>query len=390
MLLIVWLLCGFVPLFSSQLDIEVHARSAILMNAETGAVLFEKQAHLPVNPASTTKIATALYALEQGLDLDRVVTVSREAMKAKPPKGKGEISPWWHESDGTMMGLKIGEMLTLDSLLHGLMLVSGNDAANVIAESIGGSIPTFLEQVNQYLAEIGCKNTQYRNPHGLTDPGHWSTAYDLAVMTRRALHLPKFRELVTTLTYLTPGTNKQPKREIKLTNPMLKPNSRYYYPKAIGVKTGSTAAAKQTLVAAAEHEGRVLIAVLLGCEIKGERFIEAKRLFDRAFAEEKTSRRLVGPENVFKREVPGSKVPLKAALITPLAIAFFPSEEPQCKAALHWKLERLPIRKGQKVGEVHILDEQNRLLNQGDLIAIEEIKGNFFFVLKDKISQLFR
>lgn len=388
MMFIVWLLCAFVPLFSAQLDIEVHARAAILMNAETGAILFEKEAHLPVNPASTTKIATALYVLEQDLDLNRMVTVSREAMKVK--SAKGGSCPWWHESDGTMMGLKIGEMLTLDSLLHGLMLVSGNDAANVIAESIGGSVPGFLERVNQYLAEIGCKNTQYTNPHGLTDAAHWSTAYDLAVMTRRALQLPKFREIVTTLTYVAPQTNKQPKREIKLTNPMLKPNSKYYYPKAIGVKTGSTTAAKQTLVTAAEHEGRVLIAVLLGCEIKGERFIEAKRLFDRAFAEEKTSRRLIGPENVFKKEIAGSKTPLKAALMTPLAITFFPAEEPQCKAALHWNGERLPIRKGQKVGEVQILDEQNRLLAQGDLMAVEEVKGSFLFVLKDKISQLFR
>lgn len=388
MRLILWLLT-LITTFHA-LEVEVRARSAILMNGETGAILFEKHAHLPLSPASTTKIATALYVLENDIDVNRKVTVSREAMKLKPPKGKGEIASWWHESDGTMMGLKTGEILTIDSLLHGLMLISGNDAANVIAENVAGSIPEFVARVNEYLSRIGCKSTQYRNPHGLTDPDHWSTAHDLALMTCRALKIPKFRKIVSTLVYSNPGTNKQPQKEIKLTNPMLKPGSRYYYPKAIGVKTGYTAAAKQTLVAAAEHEGRTLVAVLLGCENKGERFEDAKRLFEAAFAETKTFRRLMGPENIFTKEVPGSKNPLKASLITPLTITFFPSEEPKCKAALHWKCDELPIRKGQKVAEVHILDEQNRLLEKGDLIALEEIKGNFFFVLKEKVTRLFR
>lgn len=388
MRLVLCLLCS--TLFGGQLEVDVRARSAILMNADTGAILFERHAHLPLSPASTTKIATALYVLDQDLDLNRKVAVSREAMKAKPPKGKGEIAPWWHESDGTMMGLKTGEILTLDSLLHGLMLVSGNDAANVIAENVAGSIPAFVERVNEYLVSIGCKNTQYKNPHGLTDPDHYSTAHDLALMTCKALKIPKFRKIVSTLIYMNPATNKQPQREIKLTNPMLKPNSRYYYPKAIGVKTGYTAAAKQTLVAAAEQDGRTLVAVLLSCENKGERFEDARKLFDAAFAEQKATRRLMGPENIFTKEVPGSKKALKASLITPLSISFFPSEEPKCKAALHWKVEQLPIRKGQKVAEVHILDEQNRFLEKGDLIALEEVKGNFFFVLKEKVAQFFR
>ncbi len=388
MRLIFWLLCVSPSLFSTQLEVEVHARSAILMNSDTGAVLFEKHAHIPSYPASTTKIATALYVLDQNIDLKRVVTVSRESLRTKPSKGKA--ASWWHESDGTMMGLKVGERLTLEALLHGLLLISGNDAANVIAEHVGGSIPQFMEKVNAYLASIGCKNTHFTNPHGLNHPDHCSTAYDLAIMTRKALAIPNFRKMVSTLSYLKPKTNKQLEGEIKLTNPMLKPKSKYYYPKAIGVKTGNTAAAKQTLVAAAEHEGRILIAVLLGCEKTGERFEDAKRLFEAAFNETKTTRRLMGPEHVFMKEVRGSKAQLKASLLTPLAIAFFPSEEPKCKAALHWTFDQLPIRKGQKVGEIHILDEENRVLEKGDLIALEEIKGNFFFVLKDKMVQFFR
>src|SRR5690606_27597099 len=128
------------------------------------------------------------------------------------------VPSYWLESDGTMMHLKVGEMVTLDALLHGMMLVSGNDAANVVAEHIEGSVPQFMDSLNEYLQSIGCKNTKYSNPHGLTHHEHWSTAYDLAVMTRKALKIPKFREIVSTLVYTKPKTNKQPQSELRLTN----------------------------------------------------------------------------------------------------------------------------------------------------------------------------
>jgi D-alanyl-D-alanine carboxypeptidase (penicillin-binding protein 5/6) len=375
-------------LFSKQLEVEVSARSAILMNADTGVVLFEKQAHIPAYPASTTKIATALYVLDHQVDLGKNATVSAECLKGRPLKERDH--PYWLDSDGTIMGLKRGEVLTIDTLLHGLMLVSGNDAANTIAESLSGSIPKFVEMLNEYLHEIGCKNTQFRNPHGLTHSEHFSTAYDMALMTKKALQLPKFREIVSTLVYLKPKSNKQPEREIRLTNPLMKPKSRYYYQKAIGVKTGYTAAAQDTLVAAAENEERTLIAVLLGCEKSGQRYEDAKRLFETAFNEQKATRRLLGPENIFMKELAGSKAPLRAAVMKGVSIEYFPSEEPKCKAALHWSVDSLPIQKGQKVGEVQIKDESDRLLQKGDLVALEEVKGTFFFVLKEKFSRLFR
>lgn len=382
---------SFLPLLvAGQLDVEVRAHSAILLNAETGAVLFEKHAHVPAFPASTTKISTALFVLDRQIDINQHATVSRESLKGRPANGADRLHPYWLDSDGTMMWLKVGESLSLDVLLHGLMLVSGNDAANVIAETIGGTVPEFMDLVNEYLSSIGCKNTRFVNPHGLPHPDHMTTAYDLAIMTRRALQIPKFRKIVSTLNYTKPQTNKQPQSEIKLTNPLLKPNSRYYYPKAIGVKSGYTMASQFNLVAAAEHEGRTLIAVLLGCENKADRYENAKRLFEVAFAEEKSTRRLMGPENVFTRNVPGSKIPLKASLFKPLTNTFFPSEEPRCKAAVHWDVGQLPIRKGQKVGEIHILDDNGTFIQKGDLLALEEVKGTLWFVLKERIVQLFR
>ncbi len=383
MRLVFWFLCFSVSLVGKPLTIDVLARSAIVMNADTGAILYEKNAHLPVAPASTTKIATALYVLEKQIPLDRMVTISAESLRGRPLKDRDH--PYWLDSEGTMMGIKRGETLTIESLLHGLMLVSGNDAANAIAESIGGAIPPFMDELNAYLQSIGCHETQFRNPHGLTHPEHYSTAYDMALIARRALGLPSFRKLVATSSYPLPKTNKQPPRELHLTNPLLNPKSRYYYPKAIGIKTGYTAAAQGTLVAAATHQDRTLIAVLLGSEVKGQRFEDAKRLFEAAFAEPKEKRRLIGPESLFAKEIVGAKMPLKAAVAKEVTIEYFPAEEPKCKAALHWNLPPLPIRKGQKVGEVQIQDENGLFLQKGDLVALEEVKGSFFFVLKQKL-----
>jgi len=383
------LLCFFATLSAKQLNVEVSARSAILMNAETGAILYEKHAHTPNYPASTTKIATALFVLDQGIELDRIATVTSECLKGRPLKDRDHLPPYWLDSDGTKMGLKRGEMIPLESLLHGLMLVSGNDAANVIAESVGGSVPQFMNLLNEYLQSIGCQNTQFRNPHGLHHPDHFTTAFDLALIAKKALSVPKLREIVSTLSYVKPKTNKQPEAEIKMTNPMMRPKSKYYYPKAIGLKTGHTNAAQDTLVAAAEHEGRTLIAVVLGCEKEGARYEEVTKLFETAFHEKKGTRRLMGPENVFAKEVRGSKLPLKAALSKPLIIDFFPSEEPSCKAALHWDIKDLPIRKGQKVGEIHIHDENQRFLEKGDLVALQDVKGTFFFIIKDWVLGFF-
>jgi serine-type D-Ala-D-Ala carboxypeptidase (penicillin-binding protein 5/6) len=381
-----WFLCLIFPLLGKQLDVEVNSSSAILMNAETGAILFEKQPHMRSNPASTTKIATTLFILQKGLDLSAPMTVSADCLKMKEIGGD---HPYWLESDGTMMYLKKGEVLPLDALLHGMMLVSGNDAANTVAEGTSGSIAKFVEELNFFVEKLGCVNTQFQNPHGLTHPAHFSTAYDLALLMQKALQFPKFRELISTLSYTVPKTNKQRSRELLLTNQFLKPKNRNYYSKAIGGKSGTTAAAGFPFVQAASHNGRTLIAVILGTPKQTDRYRDTRRLFEAAFAETKTKRRLLGPETTFTKSLPTATRPLKASLSKALTIEFFPAEEPECKAALHWNVERFPIRKGQKVGEVHILDAKDTFLQKADLIALEGISENFFLKYKHKLLNLF-
>jgi D-alanyl-D-alanine carboxypeptidase (penicillin-binding protein 5/6) len=152
---------------SACLQCELSAPSAVLMNAETGKVLFAKNADVPCYPASTTKMATALYALHQKKDcLQQKIVASKEALMTVSPSVRKRSHPSYRlEFGGTHIGIKAGEELDYQTLLYGLMLSSGNDAANVIAEFISGSIPQFMQELNLFLQEIGCKNSRFQNPH---------------------------------------------------------------------------------------------------------------------------------------------------------------------------------------------------------------------------------
>src|SRR3989304_627075 len=151
-----------------QLNVEVSAKSAILINADTGAPLFEKNAHLPCYPASITKVATALYTLEKKSSyLDEVVTAPLDAIATVSPVARrqsGKPPAYRLEFGGTHIGIKAGEELSLRVLLYGLMLPSGNDAANVISHHVSGSIPTFMEEMNSFIRAKGCNETVFYTP----------------------------------------------------------------------------------------------------------------------------------------------------------------------------------------------------------------------------------
>ena len=379
----IFLLFFCCSLFARPLEVDVLARSAIVMNADTGAILYEKHAHIPMYPASITKIATALYVLEQkNPDLEQMATVSAEALRMKPAKHKENIPAYWGEVGGSKMGLVKGEVLSLDALLYGLMRHSGNDAANVIAENLSSSIPDFVSEVNQYVCELGCQNTHFCNPHGLHHDDHLSTAFDMCLIMKKALQIPKFREIVSSAYYQKPKTNKQPAAEISQKNPLLQ-SGKHYYSKVIGAKTGFHSKAKYTLAAAAEQEGRTLIAVLFGCDKRTDRYEDAIRLFDIAFAEPLETTVFSDPSHLFSYPVEGAKAPLQAVLKGNLAISYYPSEEPVCRAFVLWEPLALPIHKGQKVGEVRISDSSGIVLQRGDLVAKEDVKPTFVHFLKN-------
>lgn len=221
--------------------LSVSAGGAALIEAHSGRVLYEKQGDAPLPMASTTKIMTALLALEQG-DLEELISVPREA----------------EGTEGSSMYLQAGEKLSLQDLLYGLLLTSGNDAAVTIACHFGGSIEGFADMMNGKAAALGCKNTHFVNPHGLHSDGHYTSALDLCTIARAAMELETFRTMVSTQYHKTSTGNRV--RTLKNKNKTL-----WSYEGGCGVKTGFTKKAGRCLVFAAERAGMMLIGTVLNC-----------------------------------------------------------------------------------------------------------------------------
>ncbi|MBQ3125816.1 MAG: D-alanyl-D-alanine carboxypeptidase, partial [Clostridia bacterium] len=219
----------------------VSAECAVLMDADTGRVIWQKNADLRRGMASTTKIMTALVAM-QTVSLDRVVKVSPEAVGI----------------EGSSVYLYAGEQMTMEDLLYAMLLESANDAAAAIAVETSGSIAAFADAMNACAAELGLADTQFTNPHGLWDENHYTTARELAEITRAALSLPAFRTMVSTYKITIPLNQTEGVRLLINHNKLLKRNIG-----VIGVKTGYTKKSGRCLVSAAERDGVALIAVTL-------------------------------------------------------------------------------------------------------------------------------
>jgi D-alanyl-D-alanine carboxypeptidase len=235
----------------------ISARAAAVLDSETGRVLYAKEAHARRAPASTTKIMTALLAVE-ALPLDAPVVTSTDARDM---------------AGSSLMGIIPGLSLTTRDLLYGLMLPSGNDAAIELARAVSGSESAFVAGMNTRASQMGIKDTHFENPHGLDEPGHLSSAYDLAVIAREAMHNASFRDLAAAAWYDVPSA---PGWGFANGNSLLAS-----YPGADGVKIGWTDEAGWTFVASAERDGHRVIVALLDTP---ERDSDATLLLDWAFA----------------------------------------------------------------------------------------------------------
>lgn len=381
-------------LIGASLSCDVTASVAFLMNAENGKVLFAKNADEPLYPASTTKVATALYVLSSpGLNLDQMVTASSDALASLPVaiRRSGKHPSYRLEPGGTHMGLKVGEQMCLRSLLYGLMLSSANDASNVLAETISGSVSQFMTDLNIFLHKIGCVHTHFRNPHGLPDLEHLTTAKDLARIGQVAMKFPIFREIVSSSKYLRPETNKQPERFMPQGNALVKPGHKHYYPFALGIKTGYTVQAGHTLIASAKKGDRFLIGVVAHREGSDNRYRSMVQLFETAFQEVKENRTLFSAQHdLFQAQVEGAKDKLKAVLSQDVVVSFYPSEGTVYRSEIFWKTLPLPISQGEEVGEIRIFDEEGALQKTATLLAQRNVEATLSYKcnqLKDLISQ---
>ena len=308
--------------------VGTSASSAVLMDADSGRVLYQSNAHERRLIASITKLMTALAALESEHSLDEVVTVD----------------PAWAGVEGSSIYLQAGEQLRLETLLYGLLLRSGNDAAAAVAGFCGENTEDFVEAMNERAAGLGMRDSHFANPSGLNDEEHYSSAYDMALLARACLENETLAKMVSTRSVTLEG------RTFVNHNKLL-----WQYPGCIGMKTGYTEKAGRTLVSAAERDGMTLICVTLNdpCDWK-----DHAALFDWGFAGYSV-RPLAQAGEVFGQlPVSGSLIPL--CPIVPaegLKAALAPGERPEAVCRLDTRSLTAPVEAGVPVGElVYTLD----------------------------------
>jgi len=251
--------------------VEPTSGAAIVMEQETGTILYAKNVDTAYYPASITKILTGYLAVEN-CQLDEVVTFSEEAV-------------YGCESGSSSIARDVGEEMTLEQCLYGMMLESANECAYAIAEHVSGDLDSFVALMNETAAELGCKNTHFSNANGLPDEEHYTTAYDFALIARAAYSNKTFATIMGTKTYTIPPTNKH-EEETLLNNHHAMLNyyktSQYLYDYCTGGKTGYTEAANSTLVTYAEKDGMTLVCVVMNAESPAH-YVDTRTLFDYCF-----------------------------------------------------------------------------------------------------------
>jgi len=344
----------------------IKAKSAIVIDATTGKVLYSKNAEETRYPASTTKIMSLIVALENG-KLDDNVTASKNAAS----------------TEGSSLGLVQGEILTLQDLLYGMMLISGNDATVAVAEHIAGSVEKFAQLMTEKAHQIGARDTHFTNSSGLPDPNHYTTAHDLARITSYGYKNPLFTEFVSAKHEVIPWAGKDYGRDLYNENRML-----WLYEGGNGVKTGYTDAAGRCLVSGAKRDGIQLVTVVLDSETMWD---DSIALLNFAFTQVKPEA-IFNQDDIFKtiHVANGKSEVVKLIASSDLIIPVSENDKDEFSTIVDApnKIEA-PVVKGQKIGVVRVL-YQNEEISTTDLLADENIeRKSLFSTLADSIRSLF-
>ena len=357
-----------IAIFVSSFKISVMAKETnsiakgmVVIEGNSGDVLYSKNENLELPMASTTKIVTAIVAIENSSDLDEKFVVSEKAIGI----------------EGTSIYLKSGEKLSLRELLYGLILASGNDCAIAIAEHIAG-LDNFVVLMNEFASNLGLKHTNFKNPHGLDEDGHYTSAYDLSIMTAYALKNPIFREIVSTERMVIEKNDLYQARYLKHKNRLL-----FTDENCIGVKTGFTDNAGRCLVNAHEENGLQIISVVLNCQ---PMFEECDRLTKLAMSEYMMKEFVLPYNFVSNVEIDKSpKTEIGLITIAGFKKPILKSEENEYEVK-YILPDRLvaPIELNQGVGSVQVLYKGD-VIYQGELITIEDAQNNDMKYLFDNI-----
>ena len=259
---------------ASQTSFPIYSDGAVLMESSTGKLLYGKNENEKLYPASTTKILTAILAIEKCNLKDKIVASNSAIMSIPSGYSNASIQP--------------GEALTVQELLELFLIHSANEVGYIFAEHISGNIENFSTLMNQKAKELGCKNTHFTNPSGIHNKEHYSTAYDMALIAKYCMKNETFRSIVSKTSCTIEATDKYEKRYFQNTNDLIIPTSKYYYKYAIGIKTGFTSQAKNCLISASLKDNMELITVALGAEAtedgRSGRYVDTLNLFEYGFS----------------------------------------------------------------------------------------------------------
>ncbi len=347
-----------IPVTADNLQ-DMTAEAALLIEANTGRVLYAKNPDKAEYPASTTKIMTCLLALENSTG-DEIVNVDDRAV----------------DEDGSSVYLKHGDRIKMSELLQGTMLASGNDGADAIAYYIGkGSMEDFVSLMNKRAVELGATNTHFDNPHGLPDPKHYTTAHDLAKIAMHAYQNPTFRKIVSTkeqeIHWETPENQVY---DFGSTNRLL-----WNYDDVTGIKTGYTEAAGGCLVASAERNGINLIAIVLRTVDSRTRFVEGRALLDYGFKQIKKQVTIAANDTTFPVRVYDSNI--SEVEVAPANDFSYPVLNNEDEADFTYKANlpkfiQAPLKKGDKVGTIDLF-YKDQLIGSTDLVLNQDIDTGF-------------
>ena len=395
----VFLLCACItalfltPAASAQEAPELHSKAALLMDANTGAVVYAKNEHDELYPASLTKIMTALLTLDAikagKLSMDQELTATATALE-----GLSE--------DGSSAGIKVGETMTVRNLMYCMLVVSANEACDILGEAVAGSVSAFVDVMNAKAQELGCEDTHFANPNGLHDPQHYTSAWDMYLITKAALEYPDFLTICDTGTYTVPATNLSPARTLHTTNFLIDTwRSRGYRNKdAHGIKTGSTDAAGHCLVSSATRGSLHFISVVLGGdrvtledgEIRTYSFYDTNLLFNWAFDNFAYRTILEGKEII--QEVPVSLSKTDYVTVHPAddVEVLFPKDlnpEDLERVITLPEDQEAPITAGQKLGTMELKDGDTSYATV-DLLASNDVEADKLMVFRHNVTLFFQ
>ena len=358
-----------VPASADEAPFKLQSKSALLMDYDTGTVLYEKNIHEKLPIASITKIMTILLGLE-AID-DGIIKLDDKILVSEHAASMG----------GSQVFLAPGENISVDSIMKAIIVASGNDASVALAEKIAGTEEVFVQRMNQKAKELGMNNTNFVNCHGLPAANHHSTAYDIALMSRELLKHPLFFRWSTIwLDYLEEAKN----------NTMLANTNRLirFYDGADGIKTGSTSEAGYCIAATAKRGNMRLISVILAAPSTNIRFAEAGKLLDYGFANYE-SLSLVKEGQIIEKDIKvlggkESSINGLASKDLSLLIRKGESKEYEKKVILEEGL-KAPIKKGDKIGEL-VVEQDGRLVGAVDIVADRAVNKASIF---DYFSKIF-